>query len=109
MEEKSLGFFRGGSQDTLPPAPAPLVTPLAIHSQKVTNQGENRHDFNQPGATPSTSAPMAFPSFQSVAKFSICRSGTLFWIQASRRCFGVCSLFWTVVSTSSSQLGIEME
>lgn len=34
-----------------------------------------------PGATASTSAPTALPSFQSDVKLVIGRSGTLLWIQ----------------------------
>lgn len=36
-----------------------------------------------PGATASTNAPTALPSFQSDVKFVMGRSGTLLWIQCS--------------------------
>lgn len=42
-----------------------------------------------PGAQLSTSAPSALPLLQSRLKLVIGRSGTLCWIQPSRRCLGV--------------------
>ena len=62
--------------------------------------------MTSPGAMESTSAPMARPSFQSVVKFLMGWSGTLFWTQASRRCLGVDSL--GPPGSSSSHTGIEM-
>lgn len=47
-----------------------------------------------PGAQLSTSAPSTLPSLQSWLKLVIGRSGTLCWIQPSRRCLGVFDSAW---------------
>lgn len=61
-----------------------------------------------PGATASTSAPTALPSFQSDVKFPMGKSGTLAWIQCINLCFGVAPL--SAGSPSSpSHIGIDIE
>lgn len=57
-------------------------------------RGERRVKSGVPGAQLSTSAPRAFPFLQSWLKLVMGRSGTLFWIQPKRRCFGVLDSPW---------------
>lgn len=55
-----------------------------------------------PGAQLSTRAPSALPVLQSWLKLVMGRSGTLCWIQPSRRCLGVFDSAWTQNAPTSS-------
>jgi hypothetical protein len=52
-------------------------------TKELIKQKMQRENHLLPGATASTSAPTALPSFQSDVKFVMGRSGTLLWIQCS--------------------------
>jgi hypothetical protein len=52
--------------------------PMELIKRKI-----QRENHILPGATASTNAPTALPSFQSDVKFVIGRSGSLLWIQCS--------------------------
>lgn len=54
---------------------------LIIDDKNVINNYRTGQSGHNPGATASTKAPTAFPSFQSVVKFFIGRSGNFVWIQ----------------------------
>uniref|UniRef100_A0A6B0U022 Putative secreted protein n=1 Tax=Ixodes ricinus TaxID=34613 RepID=A0A6B0U022_IXORI len=64
---------------------------------------------HRPGARASTKAPTAVPSFQSDVKLVMGFSGSLLWIQRSRRCLGVGPVFSKAESSSPSHMGREME
>lgn len=51
--------------------------------RELIKQKLQRKNHVLPGATASTNAPTALPSFQSDVKFVIGRSGSLLWIQCS--------------------------
>lgn len=67
----------------------PILT-LSPHIQSF-QQPSRAH---VPGAQLSTRAPSALPFLQSLLKLLIGRSGTLFWIQPSKRCLGVFDSAW---------------
>lgn len=84
------------------------------HTLKRSQQGRRTALFtgqsgHRPGATASTKAPTARPSFQSVVKLCIGKSGHLPWIQFMRRCLGVGSLPELFMSSSPSHIGSEIE
>ena len=93
----------------------PLTSSLAEPLIEIYNSGYSLLDESEilsqtlysPGAQESTRAPMLVPSFQSVVKFLMGRSGILFCTHSSSLCFGVRSL--SIRSSSPSHMGIEME
>jgi len=55
----------------------------SIKDEFTSITANTKTEYALPGATASTSAPTALPSFQSDVKLVIGRSGSLLWIQCS--------------------------